>query len=107
MFSRRIDASRFGLIYAGAQKNMGPAGTTLVVIREDMMGKVERSIPSMLNYKIHAEAGSMYNTPPVYSIYVSMLTLRWIKRSEEHTSELQSLIRISYAVFCLKKKTTN
>src|SRR3546814_10901741 len=79
MFSRRIDASRFGLIYAGAQKNMGPAGTTLVVIREDMMGKVERSIPSMLNYKIHAEAGSMYNTPPVYSIYVSMLTLRWIK----------------------------
>src|SRR3546814_952046 len=82
MFSRRIDASRFGLIYAGAQKNMGPAGTTLVVIREDMMGKVERSIPSMLNYKIHAEAGS---------------------RSEEYTSELQSLMRISYAVFCLKK----
>lgn len=79
IFSRAFDAKQFGLIYAGAQKNMGPAGTTLVVIREDMMGKVQRTIPSMFNYKIHSESGSMYNTPPVFAIYVSMLTLRWIK----------------------------
>lgn len=79
IFSRTFDANKFGLIYAGAQKNMGPAGATMVVIREDMLGKVQRAIPSMLNYKIHADGGSMYNTPPVFSIYVSMLTLRWIK----------------------------
>lgn len=79
IFSRGFDANKFGLIYAGAQKNMGPAGATMVVVREDMLGKVQRTIPSMLNYKIHAEGGSMYNTPSVYAIYVSMLTLRWIK----------------------------
>ena len=79
IFSRRFDAGKFGLIYAGAQKNMGPAGATMVVLRKDMIGKVQRTIPSMFNYKIHAEGGSMYNTPPVFAIYVSMLTLRWIK----------------------------
>lgn len=79
IFSREFDVSKFGLIYAGAQKNMGPAGATLVVIREDMLGRVQRTIPSMFNYKIHSESGSMYNTPPVFAIYVSMLTLRWIK----------------------------
>ncbi|MBK9270329.1 MAG: 3-phosphoserine/phosphohydroxythreonine transaminase [Saprospiraceae bacterium] len=79
IFSRRMDFSKFGLIYAGAQKNIGPAGMTLVVIRKDLIGSSRRMIPTMLNYKTHAEKGSMYNTPPVFPIYVSMLTLRWIK----------------------------
>lgn len=79
IFSREFDANKFGIIYAGAQKNMGPAGVAMVVIREDMIGKAQRTIPSMFNYKIHAEAGSMYNTPPVFSIYTSLLTMRWIK----------------------------
>jgi len=80
IFSRNIDFSKFGLIYAGAQKNMGPAGTTLVVVREDILGKVSRKIPAMLDYKEHIKAGSMYNTPPVFPVYVSMLTLQWLKK---------------------------
>lgn len=79
IFSRQLDFSKFGLIYAGAQKNMGPAGATLVVVREDILGKVDRAIPSMLNYKVHADSESMFNTPPVFAVYVSMLTLQWIK----------------------------
>lgn len=79
IFSRTIDFSKFGLIYAGAQKNMGPAGTTLVVVKEDILGKVSRKIPAMLDYKEHIKAGSMYNTPPVFPVYVSMLTLEWLK----------------------------
>lgn len=79
IFSRQLDFSQFDLIYAGAQKNMGPAGTTLVVIKEEILGKVEREIPSMLNYKVQLEKGSMFNTPAVFSTYVSMLTLRWLK----------------------------
>jgi len=79
IFSRVLDFSKFDLIYAGAQKNMGPAGTTLVVIKEDILGKVSRNIPSIMDYKIHIENGSMYNTPPVFSVYTSMLTLEWIK----------------------------
>jgi phosphoserine aminotransferase len=79
IFSRPIDVSKFGMIYAGAQKNMGPAGTTLVVIRKDMLGKVTRAIPTMLNYQTHIDKGSMFNTPPVFPIFVSMLTLRWVK----------------------------
>src|SRR5690606_24332047 len=79
IFSRQLDFSKFGLIYAGAQKNMGPAGATLVVVKEDLLGKVDRAIPSMLNYKIHADSESMFNTPPVFAVYVSMLTLQWIK----------------------------
>lgn len=79
IFSREFDANKFALIYAGAQKNMGPAGATMVVIREDMLGKAKRPVPSMLNYKVHADAGSMYNTPSVFAVYVSLLTLRWIK----------------------------
>jgi len=79
IFSRVIDFSMFDLIYAGAQKNMGPAGTTLVVIKEEMLGKVTRYIPSMLNYKIQIEKESMYNTPAVFPVYVSMLTLEWLK----------------------------
>ena len=79
IFSRQLDFSKFSLIYAGAQKNMGPAGTTLVVVKEDILGKVSRAIPSILNYKEQIDKDSMYNTPSVFSIYVSMLTLQWLK----------------------------
>jgi phosphoserine aminotransferase len=79
IFSRQLDFSKFDLIYAGAQKNMGPAGTTLVVIKEDILGKVSRKIPSMMDYKTHISKGSMFNTPPVFPIYTSMLTLEWLK----------------------------
>lgn len=79
IFSRQLDFSQFDLIYAGAQKNMGPAGATLVVIKEDILGKVQREIPSMLNYQTQIDRESMFNTPPVFSIYVCMLTLRWLK----------------------------
>ncbi|GLB49683.1 3-phosphoserine/phosphohydroxythreonine transaminase [Neptunitalea lumnitzerae] len=79
IFSRQLDFSKFDLIYAGAQKNMGPAGATLVIIKEDILGKVTRSIPSMLSYKVHAEKESMFNTPPVFAVYVSMLTLDWLQ----------------------------
>ncbi|MEJ4088128.1 3-phosphoserine/phosphohydroxythreonine transaminase [Galbibacter orientalis] len=79
IFSRVLDFSKFDIIYAGAQKNMGPAGTTLVVVKEAILGKVERAIPSMLDYRVHAEKDSMFNTPPVFAVYVSMLTLQWLK----------------------------
>lgn len=80
IFSRVIDFSKFDIIYAGAQKNMGPAGTTLVVVKEDVLGKVSRKIPAMLDYKQHISKGSMYNTPPVFPVYTSMLNLRWLKK---------------------------
>jgi phosphoserine aminotransferase len=80
IFSRQLDFSKFDLIYAGAQKNMGPAGTTLVVIKESILGKNGRSIPSMLDYAKHIKAESMYNTPPVFPVYASLLTLRWLKK---------------------------
>jgi Phosphoserine aminotransferase len=79
--SRPFKPEQFGLIYAGAQKNLGPAGTTVVIVREDMLGKVRRHLPSMLDYRVFAKEKSLYNTPPVFPIYVSMLTLRWIKKS--------------------------
>ncbi len=79
IFSRQMDFSQFGLIYAGAQKNMGPAGTTLVVVKEDILGKVSRQIPSMLDYKVHISKDSMFNTPAVFPVYVSMLTMQWLK----------------------------
>ena len=79
IFSRQLDFSQFDLIYAGAQKNMGPAGTTLVVVKEDILGKVSRSIPSMLDYKVHIAKDSMFNTPSVFAVYTSMLTLKWLK----------------------------
>ncbi|MFT4850227.1 MAG: phosphoserine aminotransferase [Sediminicola sp.] len=79
IFSRVLDFSKFDLIYAGAQKNMGPAGTTLVIVKEDILGKVSRVIPSMLDYKVHISKDSMFNTPAVYPTYVSMLTLEWLK----------------------------
>jgi len=79
IFSRQLDFSKFDLIYAGAQKNMGPAGTTLVVIKEDVLGKVSRHIPSMMDYKVHIGKSSMFNTPPVFAVYTSMLTMEWLK----------------------------
>ena len=79
IFSRSLDFTKFDLIYAGAQKNLGPAGTTLVVIKEDILGKVSRKIPSIMDYKVHIEKSSMFNTPPVFAVYVSMLTLEWLK----------------------------
>ena len=79
IFSRQLDFEKFDLIYAGAQKNMGPAGTTLVIIKESALGKVERHIPSMLNYQVHIDKDSMFNTPSVFAVYVSMLTLQWLK----------------------------
>lgn len=79
ILSRRINVADFGLIYAGAQKNMGPAGLTLAIVKNELLGKIERKLPSMLDYKVHIEGGSMYNTPPVFAIYTSMLNLRWLK----------------------------
>jgi len=79
IFSRVLDFSKFDLIYAGAQKNMGPAGTTIVVVKEDVLGKVTRQIPSMMNYQLMIDKDSMFNTPPVFSIYVSLLTMKWLK----------------------------
>ena len=80
IFSRKIDATKFDLIYAGAQKNLGPAGATLVVIKKDLLGKVDRHIPSMLNYQIHIDKDSMFNTPPAFAIYVLLQTLKWIDK---------------------------
>lgn len=79
IFSHPVDVSKFAMIYAGAQKNMGPAGVTLVIVREDILGKVTRKIPTMLNYKTHIKEGSMFNTPPVFPIYVSLQTMKWVK----------------------------
>jgi phosphoserine aminotransferase len=78
MFSRPIDISRHGLIYAGAQKNMGPAGVTVVIIREDLLARSAASLPVMLSYAVHAENGSMYNTPPVFAIYMLGLVTKWL-----------------------------
>ncbi|EGV44761.1 3-phosphoserine/phosphohydroxythreonine transaminase [Bizionia argentinensis JUB59] len=79
IFSRKLDYSQFDLIYAGAQKNIGPAGATLVVVREDILGKVSRKIPSIMDYKMQISKDSMFNTPPVFSIYTSMLNMEWLK----------------------------
>ena len=78
IFSRPVDFKKFSLIYAGAQKNMGAAGVNLVVVKKDILGKIKRKIPTIMNYQKHIEAGSLMNTPPVFAVYVSMLTLRWI-----------------------------
>ena len=79
IFSRSIDINKFSLIYAGAQKNTGPAGVTLAIVREELLGKTGRQIPTMLDYRTHIAKNSSFNTPPAYPIYVSMLTLRWLK----------------------------
>ncbi|MDH4286996.1 MAG: 3-phosphoserine/phosphohydroxythreonine transaminase [Gallionella sp.] len=81
ILSRRIDVSRFGLIYAGAQKNIGPAGLTLVIVREDLVGHADPRLPTMLNYKTHADSDSMYNTPPTFAIYMAGLVFQWLKKN--------------------------
>lgn len=79
IFSRKVNAKDFTLIYAGAQKNMGPAGSTMVMVKKDALGKTGRKMLSMLDYQVHIKGGSMYNTPPVFPIYVTLLTLQWLK----------------------------
>ena len=81
IFSRQLDFSKFDMIYAGAQKNMGPAGVALIVIKESLLGKTGRQIPSMMDYKVHIAKDSMYNTPPVFAVYVSLLTMQWLRDS--------------------------
>jgi len=81
ILSRKLDFNSFGLIFAGAQKNMGAAGATLVVVNKQILGKVKRPIPAIMDYQNHIKAASMLNTPPVFAVYVSMLTLRWLKEN--------------------------
>jgi len=80
IFSRPVDVSKYGLIYGGAQKNLAPAGVTFVIVKDELLGKVSRTIPSMLDYRIHSKEGSMYNTPPVVPIYAALQTLKWLKQ---------------------------
>lgn len=79
IFSRPIDVSKYDLIYAGAQKNLGPAGLTLVIVKDEVLGKTGRTLPSMLDYKVHIDNGTMFNTPPCLSIFASLQTLKWLK----------------------------
>lgn len=81
IFSRPIDVAKYDLIYAGAQKNLGPAGATLVIVKEDALGHVDRAIPTMLDYRTHIKKGSMFNTPPVLPVYASLMTLRYLKEN--------------------------
>lgn len=90
ILSEVIDVSKFGLLYAGAQKNIGPAGLTVVIIRDDLMGKAMDITPTMLNYTTHVDNGSMYNTPPTYAIYISKLVFEWVA-SKGGVSELQKI----------------
>ncbi|MHB8076372.1 3-phosphoserine/phosphohydroxythreonine transaminase [Desulfosporosinus fructosivorans] len=98
IMSRRFDVSKFGLIYAGAQKNLGPAGVTVVIIRKDLLEGIPSSIPSMLRYDIHAKNDSLYNTPPSFSVYMVNLVLRWLKNNgglvaaEKRNAEKAALI---------------
>jgi len=79
IFSKPVDVSKFDLIYCGAQKNMGPAGVTMVIVKDEVLGKTGRALPSMMDYTTHIKENSLFNTPPVFAIYVSMLTLEWVK----------------------------
>jgi phosphoserine aminotransferase len=91
IFSRPIDVSRFGLIYAGAQKNLGPSGVTLVIIREDLLTRSTDAVPIMLNYKVHADNNSLYNTPNTFGIYILGLTMKWLRS----TGGLEGIARIN------------
>jgi phosphoserine aminotransferase len=81
ILSRQMDFTKFDLIYAGAQKNMGPAGATLVIVKDEFLAKRRSNLPTMMDYAVHIAKESMFNTPPVFSVYVSMLTLRWLKEN--------------------------
>jgi phosphoserine aminotransferase len=91
IFSGPIDVSRFGLIYAGAQKNLGPSGVTLVIIREDLLTRSTDAVPIMLNYKVHADNNSLYNTPNTFGIYILGLTMKWLRS----TGGLEGIARIN------------
>ena len=79
IFSRPVDISKYSLIYAGAQKNLAPAGVTLIIVKEDILGKLERAIPTMLDYRTHIKSESMFNTPPVFAVFAAQQTLKWLK----------------------------
>lgn len=79
IFSRRVDVSKYGLIYGGAQKNLAPAGVTFVIVKEDILGKVDRPLPTMIDYRTHIKSSSLYNTPPAVCIYAMLQTLKWLK----------------------------
>ncbi len=79
IFSRPVDVSKYGVIYGGAQKNLAPAGLTFVIVKEELLGKVERQLPSMVDYRTHIKSDSMYNTPPVFAIYTALQTMKWLK----------------------------
>lgn len=91
ILSKPIDVSKFGILYAGAQKNMGPAGVTVVMIREDLIGHAMDITPTMFNYQIHADNGSMFNTPPCYAIYMLKLVLEWIKNDIGGLENMQAI----------------
>ena len=91
ILSRPIDVSKFGVLYAGAQKNMAPSGVTVVIIREDLIGKAMDITPTMFNYQTHADNGSMFNTPPCYTIYVMKLVLEWLKNEVGGLAEMQAI----------------
>jgi phosphoserine aminotransferase len=80
IFSRPVDVSKYSLIYGGAQKNLAPAGVTFVIVKEDVLGKITRPIPSMLDYRTHIKGESMFNTPPVFAIFAAQQTLTWLKK---------------------------
>ena len=91
ILSEPLPVEKFGLLYAGAQKNMGPAGLTVVIVRDDLIGRAMEQTPTMLNYKTHADSGSMYNTPPCYSIYICMLVLGWLKNTVGGLGEMKKI----------------
>lgn len=91
ILSKPIDVSKFGLLYAGAQKNMAPAGVTIVIVREDLIGNAMDITPTMFNYQIHADAGSMFNTPPCYTIYIAKLVLEWVKNEIGGLEKMEEL----------------
>jgi len=91
VLSKPIDVTKFGVLYAGAQKNMAPSGVTVVIIREDLIGKAMDITPTMFNYQTHADAGSMFNTPPCYTIYIMKLVLEWIKENFGDLTKMQEL----------------
>ena len=91
ILSGPLPVEKFGLLYAGAQKNMGPAGLTVVIVRDDLIGNAMEQTPTMLNYKTHADSGSMFNTPPCYSIYICMLVLDWLKNTVGGLAEMKKI----------------
>lgn len=95
--SRPVDATRFGLIYAHAQKNLGPSGVTVVVIHDDLVRRTPEGLPSMLDYRCHAAAHSIYNTPPVFAIYVTMLIARWLRRDIGGLAAMEAINRAKAA----------